>query len=113
MDGDAPCGDAAYSGNLKSITAPDPMTVVFTMCNPDVAFLQKVAFSVFAINDSGWIEEHAPDGSIKDLLNGTGPYKLDQWNKGTELTYSAFENYWNDEFPLVTAAGTPPSRRKR
>lgn len=104
VDGDAPCGDAAYSGNLKSITAPDPMTVVFTMCNPDVAFLQKVAFSVFAINDSGWIEEHAPDGTIKDLLNGTGPYKLDQWNKGTELTYSAFENYWNDEFPLVPNA---------
>jgi ABC-type transport system substrate-binding protein len=105
VDGDAPCGEAGYSGSLKSIVAPDPMTVVFTMCGPDVAFLQKAAFSVFAINDSGWIEEHAPDGSIKDLLNGTGPYVLDQWNKGTELTYSAFENYWNaEEYPLVPNA---------
>jgi peptide/nickel transport system substrate-binding protein len=102
---DAPCGDGTYTGGLKSITAPDPMTVVFTMCAPDVAFLQKAAFSVFAINDSDWIAEHAPDGTIKDLLNGTGPYKLDAWTKGTELTFSAFEDYWNaSEYPLVPNA---------
>jgi len=94
---------AEYAGNLKSIEAPDAQTVVFTLCNPDVAFLQKVAFSVFAINDSGWIETHAPDGSIKDTLNGTGPYKLDAWTKGTELTYSAFEEYWGDA-PLAPQA---------
>jgi ABC-type transport system substrate-binding protein len=92
-----------YSGNLKSIEAPDAATVVFTLCNPDVAFLQKVAFSVFAVNDSGWIETHAPDGSIKDTLNGTGPYKLDAWTKGTELTYSAFADYWGDA-PLASQA---------
>ena len=28
-----------YSGNLKSIDAPDANTVVFTFCNPNVAFL--------------------------------------------------------------------------
>jgi ABC-type transport system substrate-binding protein len=92
-----------YTGNLKSIEAPDDMTVVFNLCAPDVAFLQKVAFSVFGINDSGWIETHAADGTIKDSLNGTGPYKLDAWTKGTELTYSAFENYWGDQ-PLVPNA---------
>jgi peptide/nickel transport system substrate-binding protein len=110
--GEAPCGETEapdaehgpYTGILKSIEATDPMTVVFTMCAPDVAFLQKVAFSVFAINDSEWIATHAPDGTIKDLLNGTGPYKLDAWTKGTELTFSANENYWNDEFPLVPNA---------
>ena len=93
-----------YGGNLKSISAPDPMTVVFTMCAPDVAFLQKVAFSVFAVNYSGWIEEHAPAGTIKDSLNGTGPYKLDEWRRGDSLLYSAFENYWSDEYPLVPNA---------
>jgi peptide/nickel transport system substrate-binding protein len=93
-----------YNGILKSIEAPDPQTVVFTMCAPNNAFLQLAAFSVFAINDSAWIETHAPDGTIKDLLNGTGPYRLDAWTKGTELTFSAFEDYWNDEYPLVPNA---------
>ena len=97
--------DAEYKGNLKSIEAPDASTVVFNLCNPDVAFLQKVAFAVFGINDSGWITTHAADGSIKDLLNGTGPYKLDEWRKGDSLIYSAFENYWDKaNYPLVPNA---------
>ena len=50
-----------YAGNLKSLTAPDDHTVVFTFCNPDVAFLSKIAFSVFAINDSSWLD-HAHRG---------------------------------------------------
>ncbi len=32
--------DTEYTGNLKSIEATDDKTVVFTLCNPDVAFLQ-------------------------------------------------------------------------
>ncbi len=97
--------DLDYTGNLKSIEAPDDKTVVFTLCNPDVAFLQKVAFAVFGINDSGWIETHAADGSIKDDLNGTGPYQLDEWRKGDSLIYSAYENYWDKaNYPLVPNA---------
>ncbi len=94
-----------YTGNMKSIEAPDDMTVVFNLCAPDVAFLQKIAFSVFYINDSGWIEKHAADGTIKDSMNGTGPYKLDEWRKGDSLIFSAFANYWNKaKYPLVPNA---------
>ena len=39
MDGEAPCGVAPYTGNLKKITATDQNTVVFDLCGPDVAFL--------------------------------------------------------------------------
>src|SRR5690349_7533905 len=94
-----------YTGNMKSIEAPDDMTVVFNLCAPDVAFLQKIAFSVFYINDSGWIEKHAADGTIKDSMNGTGPYKLDEWRKGDSLIFSAFDNYWDKaNYPLVPNA---------
>jgi len=73
---------------------------VFTLCAPDVAFLQKMGFAVFGINDSAWIEKHAADGTIKDSMNGTGPYKLDEWRKGDSLIFSAFPDYWGDQ-PLV------------
>src|SRR6185503_19865659 len=93
------------TGNMKSIEAPDDMTVVFNLCAPEVAFLQKIAFTVFYINDSGWIEKHAADGTIKDTMNGTGPYKLDEWRKGDSLIYSKFDNYWDAaNFPLVPNA---------
>jgi ABC-type transport system substrate-binding protein len=113
-EGEVTCGSGGnpgsfngkdYTGNLKSIEAPDPMTVVFTLCNPDVAFLQKVAFAVFGINDSGWIETHAADGTISRDMNGTGPYQLEEWREGDSLIFSAFEDYWNaDAYPLVPNA---------
>ncbi len=92
-----------YTGTLKSITAPDPKTVVFTFCSPDVAFLSKIAFSVFAINDSDWLITHSADGSFLETMNGTGPYKLVQWQRGTEIDYSRFDSYWGE--PAATATG--------
>jgi peptide/nickel transport system substrate-binding protein len=92
-----------YAGNLKSLTAPDPMTVVFTFCNPDVAFLSKIAFSVFSINDSDWLINHIASGDWINTMNGTGPYKIDQWQRGTEIDYSRFDNYWGTPAVAQTA----------
>jgi peptide/nickel transport system substrate-binding protein len=85
-----------YAGGIQSITAPDPATVVFTLCNPDVAFLSKIAFSVFAINDKDYLIEHAAAGDLADSMNGTGPYVLDEWTRGSEIVYSAFDGYWGE-----------------
>ena len=101
----AECGAAAddthdaYTGNIEQIRADDATTVVFDLCNPDVAFLSKVAFTSFAINDSAYLEEHAPGGSIVAVPNGTGPYKLDSWSRGSEIVLSANPDYWG-EAPL-------------
>ena len=53
-----------YGGNLKSITAPDAHTVVFTFCDPNVAFLSQIAFSALSIDDAQFLIDHGPDGSI-------------------------------------------------
>lgn len=88
---------AEYRGNLKSIEAPDPLTVVFSFCNPNVAFLPQIAFAALAIDDADYLIEHMADGSILDEPNGTGPYKVARWDKGERIVYEAFEDYWNDE----------------
>ena len=85
-----------YGGKIKSITAPDPLTVVFTLCSPDVAFLSKLAFSVFAVNDSDYLIAHTAAGDIQNSMNGTGPYMLEQWQRGTEIDYTRFDGYWGD-----------------
>jgi ABC-type transport system substrate-binding protein len=92
-----------YTGNLKSLTAPDDHTVVFTFCNPDVAFLSKIAFNVFAINDSDWLIAHVPDGSALETMNGTGALKFDSWTRGSEIDYSRFDNYWDTDKVSVPA----------
>ena len=92
--GEAPCGVAPYSGNFKKVTAVDRLTVKFELCAPDVAFLSKVAFSAFGIQDSDYLTAHMADKSILDKANGTGPYMLDTWDKGNRLVLKAFDGYW-------------------
>jgi ABC-type transport system substrate-binding protein len=95
--GEAPCGDGTYAGELKKITAIDATTVEFQLCSSDAAFLPKIAFSVFAIDDSDYLAAHAADQSYLDQPNGTGPYQLTEWSKGNRMVFSAFDGYWGDK----------------
>ncbi len=108
--GEAPCGQtdapdanhSAYTGNFKKISATDEKTVVFELCNPDVAFLSKIAFTSFAINDTAWLESKIdPAGTtnqaIVEQVNGTGPYKLEAWNRGSDVTMARNDAYWGDQ----------------
>ena len=86
-----------YGGRLKSIEAPDPKTVVFTFCNPDVAFLSQIAFKSLAIDDSAYLIAHMPDKSILRSPNGTGPYKLTSWESGSRIDFEANPDYWGEQ----------------
>jgi peptide/nickel transport system substrate-binding protein len=97
-DAPAECEADNNPTNLSQITAVDRLTVEFTLCNPDVAFLSKVAFIATAINDSDWLEANAGNPDQLSTMNGTGPWKLVSWNRGSEITYEANPDYW----------GTPP-----
>jgi ABC-type transport system substrate-binding protein len=83
-----------YTGQLKSIEAVDDLTVKFELCNPDPAFLSKIAFSAFAIDDSDYLATAGLDGTIVDNPNGTGPYRLGEWRRGSEMIFEAFEDWW-------------------
>jgi peptide/nickel transport system substrate-binding protein len=85
-----------YAGNLKSIDAPDPQTVVFTFCEPNVAFLAQIAFSALGIDDAAYLIAHGADGSILDQPNGTGPYQLASWEKGNRMVLTANPSHWGD-----------------
>jgi peptide/nickel transport system substrate-binding protein len=92
--GDAPCGTAPYTGQLKKITAIDALTVEFQLCGAAADFLPKIAFSAFGIDDSDYLTAHATDGSYLDQPNGTGPYTLEEWSKGNRMVFKAFDGYW-------------------
>jgi ABC-type transport system substrate-binding protein len=108
--GEAPCGQTeapdathiAYTGNLKKISAPDAQTVVFELCASDVAFLSKVAFTSFGINDTDWITAHVdPAGTTNQAIvsevNGTGPYKVEAWNRGSDVSFTRNDSYWGEK----------------
>jgi len=125
--GEAPCGQAeapdanhsAYTGNFKRVSSTDEGTVVFELCNPDVAFLSKIAFTSFAINDTAWLESHIdPAGTtnqaIVEQVNGTGPYSLEAWNRGSDITMARNDAYWGEKAKtekLIVRWGTEAAQR--
>lgn len=89
--------DCDYGGNFSSIEAIDELTVEFTLCAPDVAFESKVAFSAFGIHPSEVLEETGGGGpELFENPVGTGPYQLQQWERGNQLVMSANPDYWGD-----------------
>jgi ABC-type transport system substrate-binding protein len=83
-----------YGGKISSIKATDEHTVTFTMCSPDPAFEAKAAFISFGIEPS---EHIAKDGPTKEILTdpiGTGPFKLESWNRGDSIILTRNDDYW-------------------
>ncbi|MBI5933889.1 MAG: peptide ABC transporter substrate-binding protein [Chloroflexi bacterium] len=89
-----------YAGLIQSVVATDANTVTFTLCRPDPAFLSKIAFNVYGIYPSEWIEATAGDGirTSEGLEHpiGTGPYMVSEWKRGESVTLSANPEYWGE-----------------
>ncbi|AEF85880.1 extracellular solute-binding protein family 5 [Treponema primitia ZAS-2] len=71
--------------NVKSIDTPDARTVVFHLNNPAISFLYHLAV-MWIVNDDG------RDFRIEE--DGTGPYTLDTWNRGSSLSIKKWDGYW-------------------
>ena len=99
---------------VAQVAALDRYTAEFTMCAPDPAFLSKIAFSVFGIYPSEWLEATTDPGARLDHPIGTGPYAADEWVRGESLTYQANPDYWGDPAQaetLVIRWSTEPAAR--
>jgi peptide/nickel transport system substrate-binding protein len=88
---------------LKSIEAIDQFTVKFTLCQPDPAFLSKVAFSVFSIQDKDYLDANSGDSvKMSENVNGTGPYIVKEWVRGDHITFEANPNYFGEKAKVKT-----------
>jgi ABC-type transport system substrate-binding protein/predicted small secreted protein len=89
--------DCDYGGKIKSIEAVDDLTVKFTLCKSDPAFESKIAFTPFGIQPA---EHIVATGGTGDLLSnpvGTGPWKLESWERGDSLVYKRYDDYWGEK----------------
>lgn len=88
--------DCNYGGNLKSIEAVDELTVKFTFCAAEPAFIAKVgSVEAFDILDEDYLKETGGDAlKINDNPIGTGPYIVKEWVRGDHITFEANPNYF-------------------
>jgi len=97
MKQEADCDAEGYTGTFQSVEAVDELTVKFTLCSPDPAFPAKVAFSAFGINSSEYLESTGGGGDLVSAPIGTGPYKLERWDLGNEMVFTANPDYWGEK----------------
>ncbi len=102
-DESAQCGTAGYEGNLASLEAVDELTVKMTLCQPDVALPKKVAFSSLQIVPEEYLESTGGTGDLIDKPIGTGPYKLEAWERGNQIVLTRNDDYWGDPAKAETA----------
>jgi len=83
-------------GSITGVTVVDDGAAV----EMEMESLNPAVFTLVAgklnIGERSWWEERDTD-EIATNINGTGPYQLDEYEEGVDLTYTRFGDYWNLE----------------
>jgi len=83
---------------IKTITAPDVRTVVFTLGAPYAPLLASLASGWGAILPSGLIESGHNFGAEPV---GTGPFKFTKWVRDNKISMVKNDNYWIKGLPKL------------
>ncbi|MDT8896725.1 ABC transporter substrate-binding protein [Thermanaerothrix sp. 4228-RoL] len=95
--------DCSYGGLIKSIEALDLSTVRITLCRPDAALPAKLAYPVFAIQDSDYLNHYKGNSlELSRVPNASGPYRLLRYDPGQQIILERNPDYW----------GVPPKSQK-
>jgi len=82
---------------IDHVDVADPATVKVTLKNPQGDFLYNMGWG-----DAVIVAPESADGN-KEKPIGTGPFKFDHWNKGSEITIVKNPNYWGEPVALDKA----------
>jgi peptide/nickel transport system substrate-binding protein len=83
--------------NWKSLTAVDDMTVQLVLKEPDAAQLYRLFHPAAAIMSAKAMDTYGAAVGTNPV--GAGPFKLERFVAGQEVTLRAFENYWDGGRP--------------
>lgn len=73
--------------SIESIETPDESTVVVTLSERSISLPYNLSY-VWIVNDA------ATDLTASE--DGTGPYTLEEWRRGSALALTPFEDYWGE-----------------
>jgi peptide/nickel transport system substrate-binding protein len=99
-------GDSLY----ESCEAENDTTVTINLTRPASTFVSGLSLTTFAIASPAALEEYEADAASVDgdgnLVyegsyafehpTGTGPYTLQEWNRGDRLVLTRNDDYWGD-----------------
>ncbi|WP_110588533.1 ABC transporter substrate-binding protein [Microbacterium suaedae] len=74
---------------VDTVTALDDATVQVTLSEPSISFIYNLTYV--------WIVNSEFDGDRKAAADGTGPYSLGQWTRGSALSLERHPDYWGEQ----------------
>jgi oligopeptide transport system substrate-binding protein len=78
--------------SVSGVVAVNPSTVRFTLTQPDNAFLAKLTFPITDVLDQRTVD--AGGANWWQHPNGSGPYRLTEWQPQSEATLERYAGYY-------------------
>jgi len=90
---------AQHFDAVEKIAVVDDYTVEFTLAEPVAPFLTYLAYPMNAVVNKNVVE--ANDGSLNNADAGSGPFKLNVWERDQFLVLDKFEDYFEEGKPYL------------
>jgi len=90
---------AQHFDAVVSMTAVDERTLQIELASPSAPFRSYLAYPMNAIVDPGVVAEH--DGSLDHADAGSGPFKLDDWQRDRHIKLVRHDGYHVDGLPRL------------
>jgi len=87
--------------SIEEIETPDDATVVLTLSQPNSALLMTLTNKYGGVIPAGYFDSPDAENQMNVESVGTGPYKLVELRKNSNLTLASHEGYWGDEGPYI------------
>ena len=87
---------AAYAfllGTVRDIRATGEYTLELRLAQPFAPILSHLSHSFIGILSPSQIKDIAPTATIENPI-GTGPYKMERWNRGDSIRLTMNNDYW-------------------
>lgn len=96
--------NGAFFNHVKSIVAKGDDQVVVTFSKPDELFIKEMATVAGQVSEKSYTESKGSKyGSAEGGVMCSGPFKLDSWEAGQDITLAANTDYWDPELrPLAS-----------
>ena len=96
---------AAELRGVENITLVDDFTLEIKLKSPDILFLNRLVDSPLSIAAK---HAHERGDEFEKVAIGTGPYKLESYDRVRGITYVRNENYWRPGMPYIERWKFPP-----
>ncbi|NTE68238.1 ABC transporter substrate-binding protein [Agrobacterium tumefaciens] len=85
-----------WYANVSEIKATGPLEVTVKLSKPDVLFHWMLSTPVGYVGEKAFIEKAGTDyGTAAGGVMCTGPYQIDSWNPGQDITLKRNDAYWD------------------